>query len=102
MLNLRLLAAASLLVVASQASATSFAFTTEWITDGTKSTGDTTSSSTKDEKVVRAAKDDAASFVATQGQIRGAHLEAALLHIRGQQPQLQASDLDLAEAILAH
>ena len=102
MLNLRLLAAASLLVVASQASATSFVFTTEWITDGTKSTGDTTSSSTKDDKVVRAAKDDAASFVATQGQIRGAHLEAALLHIRGQQPQLQASDLDLAEAILAH
>ena len=90
------------MVVASQASATSFVFTTEWITDGTKSTGDTTSSSTKDEKVVRAAKDDAASFVATQGQIRGAHLEAALLHIRGQQPQLQASDLDLAEAILAH
>ncbi len=102
MLNVRLLVAAGLLVVAAQASATSFVLTTEWITDSFRSTGDTTSSSTKDDKVVRAAKDDAASFVASQGQIRGAHLESALVHIRAQQPQLQASDMDLAEAILAH
>lgn len=100
-MKLRLLAAASLLALSAQAGATSFVFTTEWITDATKATGDTTSSSTKDDKVVRAAKDDAASFVASQGQIRGAHLEAALQHIRGTQPQLQATDMDLAEAILA-
>ena len=102
-MKLRLLAATGLLALATQASATSFVMTTDWISDGTKSTSDTTSSSSKDdEKIIRAAKDDAASYVATQGKIRGAHLEAAVTHIRQQQPQLQATDMQLAEAILAH
>ena len=63
-------------------------------------TSDTTTS-IRDMKVVAAAREDAASFVASQGDIRGAHLQAALTHIRAQQPQLQASDMQIAEAILA-
>lgn len=64
-------------------------------------TSDTTTS-IRDMKVVQAARDDAASFVASQGQIRGAQLEAALGTIRSQVPEAQgASDLVLAEAILA-
>ena len=63
-------------------------------------TSDTTTS-IRDSKVVREAHDDAASFVATEGSIRGVRLEAALAHIRQQVPQLQAnSDLQLAQSIL--
>lgn len=64
-------------------------------------TSDTTTS-IRDSKVVLAARDDAASFVASQGQIRGAQLEAAINAIRSQVPAAQnVSDLVLAEAILA-
>ncbi|MBF8162943.1 DUF2388 domain-containing protein [Ectopseudomonas hydrolytica] len=64
-------------------------------------TSDTTTS-LRDMKVVTQARDDAASFVASAGAIRGAQLEAALQTIRQQVPAAQsASDLQLAEAILA-
>ncbi|PTS82336.1 hypothetical protein DBR00_19735 [Pseudomonas sp. HMWF032] len=64
-------------------------------------TSDTTTS-IRDSKVVLAARDDAASFVASQGQFRGAQLEAAIGIIRSHVPEAQsASDLVLAEAILA-
>ena len=98
----RLLAAASLLSLATTASATSFLITPDWTVDAFPSASDATSSLTKDNKVIRAARDDAASFVASHGAIRGAQLEAALLQIREQAPQLQASDAQLAEAILSY
>lgn len=64
-------------------------------------TSDTTTS-LRDMKAVIQARDDAASFVASSGEIRGAQLEAALQAIRQQLPEAQsASDLQLAEAILA-
>jgi len=64
-------------------------------------TSDTTTS-VRDSKIVLAARDDAASFVASQGAIRGAQLEAALGTIRSRVPEAQqASDQVLAEAILA-
>ena len=63
-------------------------------------TSDTTTS-IRDSKVVREARDDAASFVASQGEIRGVKLESAFDHIRQQAPSLQASDAQLAQAILA-
>lgn len=64
-------------------------------------TSDTTTS-IRDAKVVLEAKDDAASFVASEGSIRGAHLEAAFVTLRSHLPQAQgASDQVLAEAILA-
>ena len=55
-----------------------------------------------DDKAVRQARDDAASFVATDGRIRGAQLEAALRFLREKYPTAQhASDMQLAQAILA-
>lgn len=64
-------------------------------------TSDTTTS-IRDSKVVLEARDDAASYVASQGDIRGAQLEAAFNTLRERVPQARrASDQDLAEAILA-
>ncbi|HAQ88483.1 MAG: hypothetical protein CMK99_04935 [Pseudomonas sp.] len=55
-----------------------------------------------DMKVVGEARDEAAGFVASGGEIRGARLEAALGRLRDAFPAAQqASDLALAEAILA-
>ncbi len=100
----RLLGAAALLALATSASATSFVVTTDAVVGAVGATMDATSdvtSSLRDDKLVLAARDDAASFVASSGDIRGARLEAALVHIRSAQPQLLASDLQLAQAILA-
>ena len=64
-------------------------------------TSDTTTS-VRDMKVVLAARDDAASFVASAGEVRGAQLEAAFATLREQLPEARtASDQQLAEAILA-
>lgn len=64
-------------------------------------TSDTTTS-IRDSKVVREARDDAASFVASRGDIRGAQLEAAFDTLRQRVPEARgASDQVLAEAILA-
>jgi len=53
-----------------------------------------------DHKLILAAQDDAAAFIATDGQWRGARLESALDYLRQTQPKLNASDLELAQAIL--
>ena len=101
--RLRLLSAADLLAVAANASATSFIVTTDSIVGALKATSDATSdvtSSFRDDKIVLAARDDAASFVASEGDIRGVKLESALDHIRHQAPQLNATDAQLAQAIL--
>ncbi|WKV96744.1 DUF2388 domain-containing protein [Pseudomonas sp. H22_DOA] len=103
MTRLRMLSAAALLAVAANASATSFIVTTDSIVGALKASSDATSdvtSSFRDDKIVLAARDDAASFVASQGDIRGVKLESALDHIRHQAPQLQATDAQLAQAIL--
>jgi uncharacterized protein (TIGR02448 family) len=64
-------------------------------------TSDTTTS-VRDMKVIRAAREDAASFVASDGEIRGAQLEAALVTLRERVPEARnANDQALAEAILA-
>ncbi|WP_442513497.1 DUF2388 domain-containing protein [Pseudomonas promysalinigenes] len=66
--------------------------------------GATTASSyitSRDHKLVLAAQDDAGSFVASNGEIRGPFLEQALQQVRAQHPTLQASDMELANAILA-
>ena len=101
---LRLLSAAVLLTAATAANATSFVVTTDTLVRAvdasTNATSDVTSSF-KDDKIVLAARDDAASFVGSAGDIRGAQLESAFQHIRQTVPQLQASDADLAQAILA-
>ena len=94
LLGLTSLANASSLVVTTDTLVNALAATVEGVSDAT--------SSVVDNKVVIAAKDDAAGFVASQGAVRGAQLEAALRHIRERQPQLQANDLQLAQAILAY
>ena len=55
----------------------------------------------KDHKLVVAAQDDAGSFVASDGAIRGPYLEAAMQKVRADNPGLQATDMELANAILA-
>lgn len=105
MSRLRLLSAAALLAVAANASATSLIVTTDSIVGALKATSDASSdatSSLRDNKVVRAARDDAASFVASRGDIRGAQLEAAFDTLRQRVPEARdASDQVLAEAILS-
>ena len=73
-------------------------------TGGASSAGSSASSdsSSGDDKVVLQARDDAASFVASEGRIRGAQLEAALRLLRERNAELRrASDMQLAQAILA-
>lgn len=53
-----------------------------------------------DRKLIFAAHDDAAAFVASDGELRGAQLEAAFDRLRHTRPELHASDRELAQAIL--
>ncbi|WNW12505.1 DUF2388 domain-containing protein [Pseudomonas sp. DTU_2021_1001937_2_SI_NGA_ILE_001] len=104
MSTLRILTATLLLSASCGAFASSFLVTTDAIVGAVGASTDATSdvtSSLRDNKLVREARDEAATFVGSAGEIRGARLEAALAHIRQQQPALQASDAQLAEAILA-
>ncbi|KAF1053039.1 MAG: hypothetical protein GAK43_01610 [Stenotrophomonas maltophilia] len=101
--RLRLLTAAALLACASGAYASSFVVTTDALVNATKATSDGStdiSNSFRDDKIVLEARDDAATFVASQGAVRGAHLGAALRHIRDKMPGIAANDQQLAQAIL--
>ena len=53
-----------------------------------------------DHNLIRAARDDAAVFIASDGQTRGVQLESALGYLRQHSPKLNASDLELAQSIL--
>jgi len=69
---------------------------------GVMASSHTTSPDNNNNKVVLQARDDAASFVASDGSIRGAHLEAALRFLRERNLSARvASDMQLAQAILA-
>jgi uncharacterized protein (TIGR02448 family) len=79
------------------------AYAVDLTTQGLVATGYATSMVTSapfDRKLLLAARDDAASFIASDGQLRGARLESALVYLRRAQPKLHASDLELAQAIL--
>lgn len=70
---------------------------------GASSAGSSASSGSTsgEDKVVLEAREDAASFVASDGRIRGARLEAALRHLRdADQSARTATDMQLAQAIL--
>lgn len=93
--------ALALLAATPAALASSFAGTTAGSgsnasSDGTSASSD---SSSGDDKVVLDARDDAARFVASEGRIRSARLEAALATLR--KADQAANDLQLARAILA-
>lgn len=103
MITLRALGFSALWVLTTSASASSFVATTDTLGGALMGTSDATSdatSSLRDDKLVLAARSDAASFIASQGAIRGVRLEAALQHIRQQAPELAADDEQLAQAIL--
>lgn len=71
-------------------------------TAGVVGTSASSKTTTPGDKVVLQARDDAASFVASDGRIRGAQLESALRHLREHYVVTQqASDMELAQAILA-
>ncbi|MEE1865258.1 MULTISPECIES: DUF2388 domain-containing protein [Pseudomonas] len=53
-----------------------------------------------DRKLLVDAQDDAAAFVASEGQIHGARLQAAFERLRLADLELPADDLELAQAIL--
>lgn len=96
----RILIAGALLAFSLPALAGSFAGSSA----GASSAGSSASSgsTSEDDKVVLEARDDAASFVASEGRIRGARLEAALRQLRERdEAARKASDLELAQAILA-
>lgn len=86
----------ALLLVTAPALAGSFA-------SSASSAGSATSGSTSgDDKVVLQARADAAAFVASDGDIRGARLQAALRLLRERRADArQATDMQLAQAILA-
>ncbi|MCY1504512.1 hypothetical protein D9M68_386860 [compost metagenome] len=98
-------AAIALFLVAGAAQAQTLVATSNIIVRALDRTLDFTSDTTtsiRDMKVVMAARDDAASFVASNGEIRGAQLEAAFGALREKFPQArEASDQVLAETILA-
>lgn len=103
MQRLPLLAAIALFSFAGAASASSFIGTTDAIGSSLVNTVEATSDATSsvgNNKIVLDARDDAASFVGSAGHLRGVQLEAALTHIREQLPALDATDMQLAEAIL--
>lgn len=54
----------------------------------------------KDHKLVVPARDDLSSFVASGGTIRGAYLESVLKQMRQDHPGLNATDEELAQALL--
>lgn len=100
----RALLLAALLALPASVFASSFAGTSAGSASNASSDGSSASSgsSAGDEKVVLEAREDAASFVASDGQIRGAFLEAALIHLRERDAQARAaSDMALARTILS-
>ena len=104
MLKFLLILGASATLLAGAASASSFIATTDTLGASLINTVEGTSdltSSIGDDKLVLDARDDAAHFVASHGEQKGAQLEAALVHIRTQAPTIEATDLELARAILA-
>ncbi|MFJ2362633.1 DUF2388 domain-containing protein [Pseudomonas sp. NPDC087697] len=80
--------------------ATSFVMSTDITLSMTMSATKGTSSSFKDDKIVLAAKSDAAAFVASHGDIRGVQLEAAFERIRSVLAGQVYSDEQLATAIV--
>lgn len=59
-------------------------------------------SSKRGDRKILAARNDAAAFVASDGVIRGASLEAAFEVLRIQNEPSSVSDIELAEAVLVY
>ena len=99
MTTVRFLLLSTCLLGTGAAQATSFVISTDVTVSLTLSSTKGTSGSFSDDKIVLAAKDDAAAFVASDGEIRGVRIEAAFLRIREAVAE-KYSDEQLATAIL--
>ncbi|MGY4534719.1 uncharacterized protein (TIGR02448 family) [Pseudomonas sp. TE3786] len=95
----RKLATAALLLIVPVASAMADDFWRDVLSSGA-TTGSTYLTSRHDHKIIVNAQEDAGSFIASDGAIRGPYLEAALHQVRAAHPDLKASDAELAQAIL--
>lgn len=62
--------------------------------------GGTTYLTSKDNKLNMSVIDDATSFVASDGGIRGPYLEASINALRASKPSLDVSDMELATQLL--
>ena len=62
----------------------------------------TTYLTSRDKKLIAATRDDASSFVASDGNIKGVYLEAAMDKFRQSHPDIAVSDMALAQFILAY
>ena len=90
----------ALLATSAPLLASSFAGSSAGSAAGASSNG--SSSSSGDDKVIQAAREEAAGFVASDGRLRGARLQAALRLLRERRADArQATDMQLAQAILA-
>lgn len=100
----RFIVAGAVLLLSASVQASSLIASTDVVLGGlTRALGASSNATTSlvDNKIVQAARDDAAQFLATDGDMRGVRLEAAFQFIREQAPSLEATDTQLAEAILA-
>src|SRR5690606_42104882 len=82
---IRLLSAMLLLGLSMTVSASTFYTISDSLSGSVKGISDGTSGTSgsfSSDKIVLAARDDAASYVASAGATRGVHLEAAFMHIR--------------------
>ena len=95
----RLLIAPTIFAICGAAPAQAFDLSTQGVVASAYATSKVTSAPF-DRKLILAAQDDAAVFIATDGQWRGARLESALDYLRRTEPKLKSSDLELAQAIL--
>lgn len=102
---LRVVLSVALILASAPVLASSFAGTSAGSASNASSDGSSASSNSSsggDEKVVLAAREEAAGFIASAGEVRGVRLQAALLHLRETDPaNAAASDLELARSILA-
>ena len=90
----------ALIALPMSAFASSFAGTSAGSASGASS--NSSGSSSGDDKVLLDAREDAAGFVASNGAIRGAWLEAALIQLRERDAAARdVSDMALARKILA-
>lgn len=90
----------ALIALPMSAFASSFAGTSAGSASGASS--NSSGSSSGDDKVLLDAREDAAGFVASNGEIRGVWLEAALIQLRERDSAARdASDMALAQKILA-
>ena len=97
---IRTLLFCALLATSAPLLASSFAGSSASSAGGASSKG--SSSSSGDDKIIQAAREEAAGFVASNGKLRGARLQAALMQLREHDAgAANASDMELARAILA-